>query len=124
MNYSRIDRISEQARRDLDQIIRDELNDPRITGTFSITRVDVTRDLSFAKVYVSVLEEENRKPLMAALKHASGYLRHALGKKMIIRYSPELTFVEDHNIEYGLHISNVLKNVLTDSDENDTSEGQ
>ncbi|NMD38759.1 MAG: 30S ribosome-binding factor RbfA, partial [Christensenellaceae bacterium] len=105
MNYSRIDRINEQARRDLDQIIRDELNDPRITGTFSITRVDITKDLSYAKVYVSVLEEENRKPLMAALKKASGYLRHALGKRMIIRYSPELIFVEDHNIEYGFHIS-------------------
>ena len=54
MSFQRIDRIGEQARRDIDAIIREELHDPRITGTYSVTRVDVTRDLSYAKVYVSV----------------------------------------------------------------------
>ena len=56
--YQRIDRISEEFRRDLDAIIREELNDPRIDGTWSITRAEVTGDLRFAKVYVSVLEDE------------------------------------------------------------------
>ena len=106
--YQRIDRISEEVRRELDAIIREELNDPRIGGTWSLTRVEVTGDLRFAKVYVSVLEDEYRDPLIEALKGAKGYLRRALGKKMIIRSAPELIFVSDRNIEYGVHIAKVL----------------
>ncbi len=110
-DYQRIDRISEEVRRELDALIRDELHDPRIQGTWSITRAEVTRDLRYAKVYVSVLEEENRAPLMAALKSAAGYLRHALSRGMIIRQSPELKFLEDRNIEYGVYISQRLHEV-------------
>ena len=106
--FQRTDRISEEVRRELDAIIREELNDPRIDGTWSITRAEVTGDLRFAKVYVSVLEDDKREPLMAALKNAKGYIRRALGKKMIIRYSPELIFISDKNIEYGVHIAKVL----------------
>ena len=106
--YQRIDRISEEFRRDLDAIIREELNDPRIDGTWSITRAEVTGDLRFAKVYISVLEEDKREPLMTALKNAKGYLRRAMGRKMIIRTSPELIFISDKNIEYGVHIAKVL----------------
>ena len=107
-SYQRIDRISEEVRRELDAIIREELNDPRIGGTWSLTRAEVTGDLRFAKVYVSVLEDEYREPLIEALKGAKGYLRRALGKKMIIRSAPELIFVSDRNIEYGVHIAKVL----------------
>ena len=112
--HNRIDRISEEVRRELDRIIRDELNDPRISGTFSITRVEVTRDLRYARVFVSVLEEERRKPLLDALKSASGFLRHSLAKEMIIRQSPELIFTEDRNIAYGAHIAQVLHEVGAD----------
>ena len=63
-SYQRIDRISEEVRRELDAIIREELNDPRVDGTFSITRAEVTGDLRFAKVYVSVLEDDKRDGLM------------------------------------------------------------
>ena len=108
MSYQRIDRISEEVRREVDRIIREELNDPRISGTFSVTRADVTRDLRYAKIYVSVLEDDKREPLLAALKSASGYIRRALGKGILIRYSPELSFVSDTNIAYGVHIAKVL----------------
>ncbi len=108
MSYQRIDRISEEVRREVDRIIREELNDPRITGTFSITRAEVTRDLRYAKIYVSVLEDDKRDDLMKALKSASGYIRRALGKQMLIRYSPEMSFVSDQNIAYGVHIAKVL----------------
>ena len=108
MSYQRIDRISEEVRREVDRIIREELNDPRISGTFSVTRADVTRDLRYAKIYVSVLEDDKREGLLAALKSASGYIRRALGKGILIRYSPELTFVSDQNIAYGVHIAKVL----------------
>lgn len=108
MSYNRIDRISEEVRREVDRIIREELSDPRIAGTFSITRAEVTRDLRHAKIYVSVLEDDKREGMMKALKSASGYIRRALGQNIIIRYSPELTFVSDENIAYGVHIAKVL----------------
>ena len=108
MSYQRIDRISEEVRREVDRIIREELNDPRVSGTFSITRAEVTRDLRYAKIFVSVLEDEKRDDLLRALKSAAGYIRRALGKSMLIRYSPELSFVKDENIAYGVHIAKVL----------------
>lgn len=111
MSYQRIDRISEQVRREIDRIIREELHDPRIQGTYSITRCEVTRDLSYAKIYVSVLEDENRAPLLEALKNASGFIRRELRRSMIIRYAPELLFYSDQNIEYGIHIATLLKQV-------------
>ena len=73
MSYQRIDRISEQVRREVDRIIRDRLSDPRIRGTFSVTRAEVTRDLRYAKIYVSILEEADRAPMMAALKKAGRF---------------------------------------------------
>ena len=106
--FQRIDRISEELRRELDAVIREELNDPRVDGTWSITRAEVSGDLRYAKVYISVLEDDKREPLMAALKNAKGYLRRAMGKRMIIRTSPELIFISDKNIEYGVHIAKVL----------------
>ena len=112
MSYQRIDRISEEVRREVDAIIRDELHDPRISGTFSVTRADVTGDLRYAKIYISVLEDDKRDDLMAALKNAKGYIRRSLSKRMIIRYTPELTFVSDKNIEYGVHIAKVLADTL------------
>ena len=108
MSYQRIDRISEEVRREVDAIIRGELQDPRVGGTYSVTRAEVTGDLRYAKIYVSVLEDEKRDALMEALKNAKGYIRHELGKRMIIRYTPELIFVSDKNIEYGVHIAKEL----------------
>ena len=108
MSYNRIDRISEEVRREVDRIIREDLSDPRVGGTFSVTRAEVTRDLRHAKIYVSVLEDDKREGMMKALKSASGYIRRALGQNIIIRYSPELTFVSDENIAYGVHIAKVL----------------
>ncbi len=123
MSYQRIDRISEEVRREVDAIIREEMHDPRIIGTYSITRADVTRDLRYAKIFVSVLEDDKRDSLMEALKNARGYIRHALGKRMIIRYTPELIFVSDKNIEYGVHIAKVLADsVGTEETPHDSNE--
>ena len=119
MSFQRIDRISEEVRREVDAIIRDGLHDPRIKGTYSITRADVTRDLRYAKIYVSILEEADRAPMMAALKKAAGFVRHELGQRMIIRYAPEILFELDKNIEYGVHIAAVLKQVQSEGQTHD-----
>ncbi len=118
-SYQRIDRISEEVRREVDAIIREELGDPRIGGTFSVTRAEVTGDLRYAKIYVSVLEDDRREELMEALKSAKGFIRRALGKRMIIRYSPELIFISDKNIEYGVHIAKVLADTVRAGEKTD-----
>ena len=110
-NFQRIDRISEEVRREVDRIIREELNDPRIAGTFSITRAEVTRDLRFAKIFVSVLEDDKRDDMLKALKSAAGYIRRELARGIVIRQSPELSFVKDENLAYGVHIAKVLADV-------------
>ena len=107
-SYQRVDRISEEVRREVDKIIREDVNDPRTDCTFSVTRADVARDLRHAKIYISVLEDEKAPAMMAALKSAAGFIRHELGQNIIIRYSPELSFVQDKNIAYGVHIAKVL----------------
>ena len=114
MSYQRIERISEEVRREVDRIIRDEVSDPRVTGTFSITRAEVTRDLRYAKIYVSVLEDDKMK----ALRSAAGFVRHELGKQMVIRYAPEIQFVSDQNIAYGVHIAQVLAQAQKNQSEN------
>ena len=111
MSYVRTDRLNEEVQKEVDNIIRHELHDPRIDGTYSITRVEVTRDLRYAKVFVSVLEDDKRDALMAALKSASGYVRRVMGKNMHLRYTPEVLFESDRNIAYGVHIAQVLAEV-------------
>ncbi|MCL1965148.1 MAG: 30S ribosome-binding factor RbfA [Firmicutes bacterium] len=117
MHYERIDRISEEVRRELDRVLREEVRDPRVSGTWSITRVEVTRDLRYAKVRVSVLEDESRLPLLKALKSAAGFIRRELGRNLNLRYTPELLFETDDNIAYGAHISSILQDVLPETKE-------
>ena len=87
MGFDRTDRISEEVRIQVDKIIRDELNDPRIGGTYSILRAEVTRDLRYAKIRVSIYEQERRADMMAALKKAAGFIRRELGHRMDLRLS-------------------------------------
>ena len=124
MSYQRIDRISEEVRREVDAIIREELHDPRISGTWSVTRAEVTGDLRYAKIYISVLEDEKRDELTEALKNARGYIRRAWGKRMIIRYTPELIFVSDKNIEYGVHIAKILADTAGTEEKTNGSDAQ
>ena len=105
--FDRIDRISAEVARELDRILRDEVHDPRLGGTWSILRAEVTRDLRYCKV--SVLEPEKRKDVMAALKSAAGFIRRELGRRVELRYVPELLFELDTNIEYAAHINAILR---------------
>jgi len=121
MSSFRIDRISEEVRHAVDAIIRD-MNDPRIKGTYAVTRVDVTRDLRYAKVFVSILEDEGADEMIQALKKAAGFIRHELGARVDLRYTPELLFERDRNIAYGVHISQVLKEIAPKEEENNDAE--
>jgi len=119
--HERIARISEEVRKELDKIIREELRDPRIDGTYSVTRADVTRDLRYCKVRVSVLEEEHRRPVMDALKNASGFVRRELGRRVNLRFTPEVIFELDTNIEYAAKINRILKETEARRNEDETN---
>ena len=118
-SFDRIDRISQEVHKALDEIIRYDLRDPRIGGTWSIVRCEVTRDLRYCKVRVSILEEEKRKDMMAALKKAAGFVRRELGRRVDLRYVPEILFELDTNIEYAAHINQLLKEHHIDDDARD-----
>ena len=109
--YERTDRIASEIMREAERIIREDVSDPRTDCMFSVTHVDVTRDLRYAKVYISIYEEEKRQPMMKALKSAAGFIRHNLGMRVQLRYTPELLFELDTTIEYGVHIASLLNQV-------------
>ncbi len=108
-NYSRTDRISEEVKRELSAVIR-ELKDPRLPMMTTVVSVRVTKDLKFAKAYISVLGDEAQKSgALDALKSASGFIRREIGHRLNLRNTPEFTFVADDSIEYGAHINEILK---------------
>ena len=83
--FDRIDRISEEVRREIDTILREDISDPRVCGTWSITRCEVTRDLRYCKVRISILEEDLRGDMMKALRSAAGFVRRTLGHRNLLR---------------------------------------
>ncbi|MBQ4146285.1 MAG: 30S ribosome-binding factor RbfA [Clostridia bacterium] len=108
-NYSRIDRISEEVKRELSSVIRD-IKDPRLPSMVSVVTVRVTKDLKFAKAYISIMGNENaQKDGLTALKSASGFIRREIGHRLNLRNTPEFIFELDDSIAYGAHINEILK---------------
>ena len=107
MASSRIGRINEEIMRELSTSIR-SLKDPRVQGMITITAVDTASDLRTAKVYVSVYDKSRSKEVLKGLKSAGGFLRRQLGASLQLRYTPELVFEEDHSIEHGTRIFEIL----------------
>jgi ribosome-binding factor A len=112
----RIDRITEDIKRELIAILR-EVKDPRVSGMLSVVKVDVSSDLSYAKVYVSAIEGiEVAKESVKGLKAASGFIRKRLGSSLHIRKTPEFTFIADDSIEKGFELFDKLKDIETTKD--------
>ena len=111
MSNNRIIRINEEIQKELSGMIRN-LKDPRVQDTMiSITRVETTPDLRYAKVYVSVLDKSDVKEVIKGLKSAGGYLRRELGRALSLRYTPELVFQADDSIDKGTHILKLLNDI-------------
>ncbi|GMK42687.1 30S ribosome-binding factor RbfA [Paenibacillus sp. PR3] len=107
----RVGRVGEQIKKELSQIIQSELKDPRI-GFITVTGVEVTNDLSQAKVYLSVLgSEEQKEESLKAIARGTGFIRSELGKRMRLRHTPELIFKFDASIEYGSRIESLLEQI-------------
>ena len=117
-NNPRLGRIDEEYKKELSQIIGYELKNPNVTGMISVTKVKVTTDLKYAKVYVSIMGSKNLKDTMKGLKNASGYIRTELAKRINLRNTPEIIFEIDDSIEYGAKIDNILKEIMPKKEEN------
>lgn len=111
-NSNRMARVDEELKRELSNIINYELKNSNVTGMISVTKVKVTTDLKYAKVYVSILNSKNIKETMDGLKKSSGFIRSELAKRINLRNTPELIFEIDDSIEYGAKIDSILKEIL------------
>ncbi len=111
MSSNRIGRINEEIQRELAALIP-TVKDPRVAdaGLISVTAVETTPDLKYAKIYVSVLDKSASAQALKGLKSASGWLRRELGQALNLRSTPELSFVRDDSIDKGAHILDMLRN--------------
>lgn len=105
-------RINEEVMRELSNIIRGEVKDPRVNPLTSVVAVEVAPDLKTAKAYISVLgDEESQKKTLEGLKSSAGFIRHKLAENVNLRNTPEITFVIDQSIEYGVRMSHLIDEV-------------
>lgn len=118
MSEQRAQRVAEEIKKEVSQILREELKDPRIAGFISVTGVEVTRDLRNAKIFISVFGNEEEKQLtLHALTKAAGFIRTEIGRRIRLRHTPGLSIHLDHSIAYGAHISHLLRGLNKDGGE-------
>lgn len=122
MTEQRAQRVAEEIKREISDILRNEMKDPRASGMISVTDVEVTRDLGHAKIFVSVFgSDEEQDATLATLAKAVGFVRSEIGKRIRLRRTPEISFQLDKSIAYGSHINEILRQIEPTKGE-DTSE--
>ena len=113
-NTNKMERVNEELKRELSNIINYELKNPKVTGIISVTEVKTTPDLRFAKVFVSILNSKNEKATLTNLKSSSGYIRAEIAKRINMRVTPEFIFVKDETMEYSAKIDSILNDIMKD----------
>lgn len=109
-NNARLVRINDEIMREVAHIIKFDLKDPRIAEITSVTKVETSSDLAYAKVYVSIYGDEGRKKeVVSVLKNASGFIRKEIAERINLRTTPELKFILDDSIEYAARIDELIK---------------
>ena len=122
MASNRISRINEDLQREISALIR-TLKDPRVQQSMvSVTKVEATGDLRWAKVYISVLDKEKSKETLKGLKSAGGFMRREIASRLHLRYTPELVFEEDQSMEYGARMFDLLKSLEIKEDSHEDGE--
>lgn len=111
-NNNRQSRIDEEYKKEIGLIIDQKVKEPSITGLISVTKVKVTTDLKYAKVFVSILNSKDTKQTLAGLKKSSGFIRSELAQKINLRNTPELIFELDDSMEYGAKIDRILQDII------------
>lgn len=120
---NRIGRTNDDIQRVLSSLLR-QVKDPRVQqGMISVTRVETTGDLRYAKVWLSVLGELDEREFKRGLKSCGPWLRHELGERLSLRYTPELVFELDHSIEYGAKISRMIEEI-EETEKHDESDSE
>ena len=123
MGQERVQRVAEEIKKEIGRIIHDELNDPRI-GFVTITKVDLSRDCRFAKVYFSLLGSKKQlRDTQVGLARSKGFIRKLLAQRVKLRYTPEIVFKLDEGIEYSIHISEVLEKLKEKDKSNERNKG-
>lgn len=123
MASNRIGRINEEIQKELSALLRN-LKDPRVQDTMiSITHVETTPDLRYAKIYVSFLQEERAQDALKGLKSAGGYLRRELGQSLQLRYTPELVWEQDDSITYGAKMLKLIGSLEVNHDDDGADQG-
>jgi ribosome-binding factor A len=109
---TRLTRINDEILKETSNILRSDLKDPRIHAITSVVRVETSGDLKYCKIYVSVLGDEGQQSqVMAGLKSAQGFIRKLLAERINLRVTPELKFVADNSMEYGMKIARLLSEI-------------
>lgn len=116
MNDKRINRISEEVKKVVSELLFREIKDPRISGLPSVNRVIVTKDLNTAKIYISVLgNDEEKANTIKGLENAKGFIRNEIGKRISLRHVPEPIFYLDNSIEDALYMTKLIEKVNKES---------
>ncbi len=117
----RVERVAEQMKKEIARILRDELKDPRLeAGLVSVTGVELSSDLRYARVYVSVYgDEAQKREVMGGLARATGFVRREIARRLPLRYTPEITFKFDASIAHGDHINRLLARVKAEEQDDD-----
>ncbi len=125
-NEARLNRINEELKKELNQVLNYELKNSNVTGMLSVTRVKITPDFKYAKVYVSIYNSKNIKKTMDGLKESAGFIRSRLAKTVNLRITPELVFEIDDSLEYGARIDSILKelNIQKETNEEEQDENK
>jgi ribosome-binding factor A len=118
LNQRRLDRLSEEIRREISAILAEDVKDPRLSMV-SVTRIEVSNDLGSARVLISVLgDEKKQEEAMQALERARGFVRTELSNRIRLRQTPEISFKLDKSIEHGIRISTIIDKLKNDGSSN------
>lgn len=114
-NPNRLGRINEELKREISQVINYEMTNTNVTGMISVTRVKISPDLRYAKVYVSIFNSKNVKKTLEGLKKSEGFIRTRIANTINLRTTPELVFVYDDSEEQGERIDRILREIKENS---------
>ncbi len=124
-NSHKLDRVNEELKKEVSNIINYQLKNSKVTGMISVTKVKTTPDLRYARIWISALNCKNKKDTLLGLKQSSGFIRSQIAQKVNMRITPELVFEFDETMEYGERIDNILNEIMKDikkEDRKDTNE--
>jgi ribosome-binding factor A len=117
--YKRTDRVSDVLQREIADLIQHHVKDPRLVSMITVSAVEISRDLSYAKIYVTQLDNDPQsiKQNLKILNHAAGYLRAELGHRIKLRITPQLKFIYDESISHGAYLSGLINSAAAGDEE-------